>query len=598
MPGATQIAYRFGSFLLVPADKQLLRDGKPVPLTPKVYETLLLLVESRGRLVEKEEFHKRLWPDSFVEDVALAHNISQLRKALGKGVAGAHLIATVPKRGYRFLAEVEAVPGLQEKTPARVTLAVLPFENLGAGPEQDYLADGLTEELIASLGQIDPDHLGVIGRTSMMSYKRTSKTLAEIGRELGAGFLVESSLRGEAGRLRITSKLIRASDQNAIWSASYDGRPDSVLEFQRKLSVAIGQEIRLRLSPERLTALERRQTHSVEAYELYLRGRHFFNLLSQQTTRRAVDHFTRATQLDPEYALAWSGLADAYSASPINGDAPPLQVWPRAREAADRAFAAAPDLAESHTSLALVNFWLDWDWPAAQTSFRKAIALDPSNVLAHRTLGILLSILGRQDEGRAAFRRVRELDPLHPAHHALSGQGAFFARDYAAAVQFSRQATLVDPEFWVGHYQLAQAYEQLGDYDLALEALHQAGRFSGGNSKVISLRGYLFAKLRQGDVAREVLRTLEAVSRERYVPPYASALVYAGLDERDLALDWLERAYDARDVHLILLPADPKWDGFREDERFQALVCRCGFLEKPNPSPPFQGPATYGNDRR
>ena len=178
MPGATQIAYRFGSFLLVPADKQLLRDGKPVPLTPKVYETLLLLVESRGRLVEKEEFHKRLWPDSFVEDVALAHNISQLRKALGKGVAGAHLIATVPKRGYRFLAEVEAVPGLQEKTPARVTLAVLPFENLGAGPEQDYLADGLTEELIASLGQIDPDHLGVIGRTSIMSYQRTSNSSA------------------------------------------------------------------------------------------------------------------------------------------------------------------------------------------------------------------------------------------------------------------------------------------------------------------------------------------------------------------------------------------------------------------------------------
>jgi TolB-like protein/Flp pilus assembly protein TadD len=588
MAGASQIAYRFANFLLVTADKQLLRDGKPVPLTPKVYETLLLLLESGGRLVEKEEFLKRLWPDSFVEEVALAHNISQLRKALGNGAAGVRLIETVPKRGYRFLANVEEVSGPRDKA-ARVTLAVLPFENLGAGPEQDYLADGLTEELIIALGQIDPDHLGVIGRTSTMSYKHTSKTLAEIGRELGAEFLVESSLRGEAGRLRITSKLIRARDQNAIWSAGYDGRPDSVLEFQRKLSLAIGQEIRLRLSPERLTALERRQTHSVEAYDLYLRGRYFFNLLSPQTTRRAVDYFTRATQLDPEYALAWSGLADSYSASPINGDAPPLQVWPRAREAAARAFAAATDLAESHTSLALVDFWLNWDWPAAETSFQKAVGLDPSNVLAHRTLGILLSVLGRHDEARSALRRARELDPLHPAHHALSGQGAFFARDYAAAVQFSRQATAVDPEFWVGYYQLAQSCEQLGEYDLALEALNQAGRFSGGNSKVISLRGYVLTRQGRTDAAREVLRTLEAVSRERYVPPYATALVHAGIGERDLALNWLERAYDAHDVHLILLPADPKWDSFREDARFRALVFRCGFSGKPTPT---HGPAS------
>lgn len=231
-------AYEFGGFRLLPADRQLLRHGKPVPLKPKIFETLLLLVEKRGHLIEKDEFLKRLWPDSFVEEVALAQNISQLRKILRNGTAE-EFIETVPKRGYRFVMPVEIIGEDSQELSSRITLAVLPFENLGADPEHEYLADGLTEELVAAAGQIDPEHLNVIGRTSIMAYKRTTKSLAEIGRELEAGFLVESSIRTEGGRVRIISKLIRVRDQVQIWAASYDSEPSSMLEFQRELSISI-----------------------------------------------------------------------------------------------------------------------------------------------------------------------------------------------------------------------------------------------------------------------------------------------------------------------------------------------------------------------
>ncbi len=471
--------------------------------------------------------------------------------------------------------EAETV-GLGERSPLQVRLAVLPFENIAADPDRDYLADALTEETIAVLGQIDPEHLSVIGRTSVMTYRRTTKTLAEIGRELDAAYLVESSIRSEVNRVRVTSKLIRAANQVQIWSASYDGEPSSMLAFQQKLSTAIAEQIRQRLSPERLSSLTRRQTRNPEAYDLYLRGRHVWNQLSPRTTRRAIEYFSQATELDRNYALAWSGLADAYAASPINGDAPPLSVGPRARDAAAQAVRAAPDLAEVQNSLGIVKFWFDWDLIGAETAFRKAIASDPSYAFAHRNLGITLAHMGQREEAGSEMGRARALDPLYAVQHALSGQVAFSARDYPAAVQFARQAVAIDPGFWVGYFQLGQAYAQAGEIDVALEALDSAGRLSGGNSKVLSLRGYILAKQGRIKEAREMLSTLQAISRDHYVPPYAMALIEVGLGEPDAALDWLERAANARDVHLVLLPIDPKWDPVRQNVRFRALLKRCG----------------------
>jgi TolB-like protein/Flp pilus assembly protein TadD len=544
-------------------------------------ELLMLLVERRQDLVSRADIVKRLWGDDVFVDVDMGVNtaIRKVRQALGDSPDAPTYVTTVPGKGYRFTADVEDADrngATRPGTLERMTIAVLPFENLSADPDRQYLADGLTEEAIVVLGQIDPERIAVIGRTSVTGYRKTTKALTEIGRELGAHYLVESSIRSEGGRVRITSKLIRAADQAQVWSATFDNEPDSLLEFQRELCSVLATQIHLKLSAQRLDAIDGRQTRDTEAYQLYLQGRYLFNQLTPTTTKRAMECYARATQLDPAYALAWSGLADAYAASPINGDADPRVVAPLARAAADHAVTKKPMLAEAQISVGILHYFLDWNWPKAETAFRRAIELDPNLATGHRMLGILLASMTRHDEARAAIRRARELEPLYVMHQSLSSQIAFFARDYDAAIHFARQAVVIDSSFWIGYLHLGQAFEQSGEPEKALAALDHAGRLSG-NSKPISLRGYILARQDRTDDARDVLRTLEAIARERYVPAYAMALVHAGLGDRDAAFEWLERAFQTGDVHLLFVPADPKWDAFRGDARLNALIAKCGF---------------------
>jgi TolB-like protein len=580
-PGMTISAakFHFNDFEVDAKAYELRQSGKAIKLERRPMDLLLLLLERRGELVSRGEILERLWGKDVFVDVDLGVNtaIRKIRQVLQDDHRAPKFVETVPGKGYRFIAPVEIAGKATEAVSHRVTLAVLPFANLGADPEREYLAEGMTEEAIAAIGLIDPDHLAVIGRTSVMRYKQTSKSVAEIGTELNAAYLLEGSVRAEGERLRITARLLSTGDQSQMWSASYDSEPRSILSLQRELSAAIAQQIRLRLLPERMSALAKRQTENVEAYDLYLRGRYFWNQLTPATTKRALDYYRRATELDPGYALAWSGQADAYSSSPINGDVPPQQVWKLAQDAAERAIHAAEDLAEAQTSLGFLNLFLNWNWNVAEAAFRRATDLDGNYALGHRMLGVVLGHLGRHEEALRSMRRARELDPLYAMYYALSALLAVFAGDIEAAVDFGRQATVIDPEFWIGHLQLAQGYETAGKPELALEALAQAGRFSGGNSKVVSLRGYIYAKTGRVKEAHEVLNTLELISRERYVPPYASALVYAGLGAYDSAMDSLERAFEARDVHLVFLPVDPKWNPMRSDARFKQLLARCNF---------------------
>ena len=578
MNAPRQVSYEFSNFRLLPREKQLVCGQKPVKLQPKVFDTLLMLVENHGRLVEKDSFLKGLWPDTFVEEATLAHCVSELRRTLRAESGGTEFIETVAKRGYRFLLPVKTIAASVPSLPKSGSiLAVLPFENLGPESDREYLADGMTEEVIAALGQIDPERLSVIGRTTIMAYRHTTKSLLEIGLELGVAFLVESSLRSEGGRIRVTSKLVRAGDQVQIWSATYDSEPKSMLAFQRELSTTIAQQIKLRLSPERLEALSRRQAHNPEAYDAYLQGRYYWNLFTPATTRKAVECYVRATQLDPNYALAWCGLADAYASSPIHADARPRDVWEKARTAAEKAVAAEPELAETQTSWGFVKFWLDWDWSEAEAAYRRAIAIDPNYSLVYRLLGIVLAHAGgREEEARTAMERARSIDPLQAMHHALSAQVAFLARDFTGALEFARHAAVVLADFWIANFQMAQACEQLGEYESALKALSRGGGMGGENSKVISLRGYVLAKTSRTDEARAVLQTLETLSRERYIPACAIAQVYVSLAEHDAAFAWLDRAVEEHDVHLASLPADAKWDALRGDARFGEVLQRCG----------------------
>jgi DNA-binding winged helix-turn-helix (wHTH) protein/TolB-like protein/Flp pilus assembly protein TadD len=593
-----QNTFRIGeSHYIEPSLNSVTGPAGAIRLEPKVMQVLVCLAENAGEVVSKERLMRRVWPDAFVGDDVLTRCISELRRVFGDDAKEPRFIQTIPKNGYRLIARVSN--GAEKNVAARgnadienvllgddrviapltktgrASVAVLPFEHLG-GPEREYLTDGLTEETSASLGQIDPEHLIVKGRTSTRRYKSTTKSLAEIGQELGVEYLLEGSVRAESRRLRVTSKLIRVRDQVQIWAESFESEPGSMLELQCELSAAIARQVRLRLSPARLTALAPRHTRNAEAYEFYLRGRHLWNQLTPETNRRAVAAYQKATQLDPEFALAWAGLADIHSASPINSDVRPRDVLAQARDAAARAVASGSDLAETQTALGTVHYWFDFDSPAAETAYRKAISVDPSYSQAHRLLGLALAAMGRHEEAREAMLHARELDPYYPMQPALSAYERLQARDYSSALELAQRATAVGPSFWIGHFQLAAVYERLGNSELALEALEKAEALSG-NSKMLSLRGYILAKSGRTNLAEHVLRTLKSTAAERYVPPYAMALVHAGLGQRDSAFEWLERAYAEQDVHLVFLE-DPKWDALREDPRFRGVVERRDFM--------------------
>jgi TolB-like protein/DNA-binding winged helix-turn-helix (wHTH) protein/Flp pilus assembly protein TadD len=644
--------FRFRDFVLDVAAYELRRNGHRVRLERQPMDLLILLVGRRGQLVSRAQIVDVLWGKEVFVDVENGVNtaIRKLRQALRDAPDTPTFIETVPGKGYRFIAAVEALPGAAPsplppaaappavivgeetvgaraetgatgasvavpgqgehaagrrasarltvgvltvaalaavlllwawKRPTesgtRVTIAVLPFDNLNRDPEIDYLASGLTEDTIVSLGRIDPERVSVIGRTSIIVYRGTTKSLAEIGRELGADYLVESSLRAESSHLRITARLVRVRDQVQIWSDSFDRNTSTILGLQQEISSAIGEQIRTRLSPDRQRSLARRHTQNAEAYDSFLRGRHFLDQRTPDSMQRAIESFQRATIADPAYSLAWANLAMAYGSSPLNSDVDPRRVSPRVREAADRAVAANPDLAEAQHALGQVDWAFEWDWPAAEAAFRRAIELDPSYALAHLVLAHLLSQEGRHAEAEPLMRRARELDPLNPLSYALSSQVAFQASDFAAALQHANRATALDQEFWIGHQMRGQALEQLGDDEPALKALATAARLSGQNTKPISLTGYILGRSGRTAEARDVLAALQAASRQRYVPPYALALVHAGLGEADAAFDWLDRAYAARDVHLMFLTVDAKWNRYRSDPRFGALLARCGF---------------------
>jgi len=571
---------RFGDFELDVADCVLRRNGRPVRLERQPMDLLVLLAQRPRQLVLRADIVATLWSADVFIDVETGVNtaVRKLRQALSDSPDAAAYVETVPGRGYRFVADVEVVRGAKSD-PALVMIAVLPFENLGSDPERQYLADGLTEEIIATLGQIDPEHLCVIGRTSSMAYKGALKSLAVIGAELNVQYLVEGSIKGEGALLRIRCTLIRARDQVSVWSTSYDREPISMLGVQQELSTAIAAQIQLRLSPDRLEVLSRRQTRNADAYDLYLRGRMLWNQLTPPTTRKAMEYYTRATDMDHDYALAWAGLADSYSSAPMNGDARPSDVFALAGEAAAQALRSAPDLSETQHALGQVRWQLGWDWPAAEAAFRRAVALDASSGWPQSMLGHVLSQTGRHAEALPLMRRARELDPFSAVHHAMSSQVAFQARDYVAASEHARQAIVIDPAFWVGYMMRGQAHHQLGETNVALEALATAARLSGGNSKPISLRGYILARMGMLKDAHDVLGMLGDVARNRYVPPYAMALVHAGLGESDAVFDWLDRAYSVRDVHLVFLGVDPKWDSYRTALQFGALLERCGFTQ-------------------
>jgi TolB-like protein/Flp pilus assembly protein TadD len=573
---------QFGQFVLDMGRYELTRAGKPVRMERIPMDLLILLVRENGRLISREEIIERLWGKGvyFDTDNSINTAVRKIRHTLGDISGNPQYVETVLGKGYRFKGRTVVSPVVEaaeiEAQRSRVMLAILPFENLSGDPAQEYFSDGLSEETIMRLGKMSPHRMGVIARTSSMAYKQTNKSVAQIGQELGVDYVLEGSVRREVDRVRITAQLIRVRDQIHVWAENYDHRLPGILDIHSEIGAAIAAEVKLKLVSEEERQLSRTIHRDPEAHDHYLRGRYHYarsNLLDMQ---KAVEHFQRATERDPGYALAYSGLADALIVLPITGDVAAHEAFPAAKTAIAQALRLDPDSAEAHTSDATIKFWFDWDFKGAETAARLAIKLNENYSLAHLYLAHVLSNVGRHDEALAAVQQALVLDPLSLITGAMRGQFLYHAaRDSESLEQF--KTTLgMESRFWVGQICLAKTYEKLGMYSAALIACDRAWEFSAGNSEALSLAGYVHAV--SGDRAKAEGKIQEMLERkkEHYVPPYNLALVFAGLGETETGLHWLSEAFEERDVHMTFL-RDHKWDGMRSNAQFQKLLSRVGF---------------------
>jgi TolB-like protein/DNA-binding winged helix-turn-helix (wHTH) protein/Tfp pilus assembly protein PilF len=609
--------YEFGPYRLDP-DQQLLSEGeRRIPLTPKAFHTLLVLVEAQGRVVAKDELLQKIWPDTFVEEATLAQNVFTLRRQLENN-SEAIYIETVPKRGYRFV-----VPVRIEKTPVRpelttpispsnqdrsrrssrllgmlgtmfliagmafllyrfgnskvrmkpserIMLVVLPVQNLTGNAADEYLVDGITEEVIANLGSANPPRLGVIARTSSMAYKDTKKTVQDIGRELHVDYVLESSLREGSGQIRFTAQLIRAQDQTHVWAHSYDYPLKDVLSLQGELARAVAAEIPFGLPPESLARLPSAQAVRPEAYDAYLRGRFFWNKRTAPTLTTARNYFQQAIEIDPNFALGYAGLSDCYQVMVDVSQITPTEGFSLARTAAMRALALNDRLAEAHTSLASINGDVDWDWQGAEAEYKRALELNPNYVNAHHWYGDFLAGLGRFDESEAEIRKALELDPLAPVLGVTLAQLYCRTGRCELGLEQLNKTLEMYPDFTEAHEAVADIYAHLGRYEESTVEIKKAGRLPEGHALLLS--GYAAARAGRLDEALNALHEFDKDTKFLHGPIYL-AVLYAALGEKDKAFASLERARQGHDPFMAYFRADFKLEALQSDPRY-AELCR------------------------
>ena len=617
--------FRFGLFHLDPTTGELLRGGRRVHLQEQPFRILSLLLERPGELVTREEVRQTLWPaDTFVDfDDGLNAAVKKLRFALGDSSENPTFIETIPRRGYRFIAPVTTadeetstpqvagspVPWLSARLPrpgravliglaavvvvsvaavalfkskgplfSRVasdgsairSIVVLPLKNLSNDPEQQYFADAMTEELITRLASLEG--LRVISRTSAMKYKNTDKLLPQIASELHVDAVVEGSVLRSGGRVRITAQLVHGATDHHLWAESYERDEQDVLELQNEVTRDIARKISLKLSPAAPARPQRARPVDAEAHRAYLLGRYRWHTRRGDELLKAVADFQRAISIEPDYALAYAGLGDVYLVLPFLTRTTQEEAYPKAKEAADKALALDPTLAEAHNSNAYVKMYLHWDFTGAEEGFRKAIELNPSYATAHQWYAELLAFEGRHEEALAEMHTALELDPLSAVMHHQAGQTYQLARRYDEAIQEYNNAIALDPWFTgpSGLF-MSFAYRRKGMLEPAAEMMKVV--FRHRNEKLVS---ELAGAAARGDTRGYLLKEKEIVGRKLYRPAYYVAARHAALGEDAEALQALNTAYERRDEAMLYVKVDPEWDRLRSDPRYVAIVRKVG----------------------
>jgi TolB-like protein/Flp pilus assembly protein TadD len=573
----SSVNYSFGPFCFNAKGRVLLRGATDIALEPKAADTLLVLLANAGQVVEKDELFKSVWTGTVVGEGSLTRTISILRKALGSAAHGNPYIATVSKRGYRFVAGVnKTLTNSETADDSRVMLAVLPFDNLNSGRTDDYFSDGLTEEMIAQLSRLNPSRLGVIARSSSMMFKGTHKRLAQIGRELGVSYVLEGSVRRSRGRMRIAAQLIQVSDETHVWAESYERRTGDALRLQCEFAEAIAKEIQIKLTPRVVRRLASVLQVPENAYEAYLKGRHLFNKRTEAGMRGSIAHYELAIRHSPEYAPAYAAMADSYVMLACRGMVPAKETFRRARAAARKALELDHDLGDAHGSLAHVRLH-DWDWESLDRDFRMATELNPSFAIVYYWYGEYLMCQGRRDEAIASTETAYRLDPLSPVIQSSMAMILYLARRYGQAETVLTGALQTSSKHFLLHLRLGLVRVQQGRYDDAVSELKLSIKLSGQSTETLAALGMAYAAQGDSDRAHRIVAQLERLRGKRYVLPYNIAKIYAAARDKKKAFEWLETAYEGGNPDLIELNSEPIFDGLRDTPRFAHLMRRIGW---------------------
>jgi TolB-like protein/DNA-binding winged helix-turn-helix (wHTH) protein len=611
---------RFGIFQLDRTARELHKAGVKVKLQDQPFRVLALLVDRAGQVVTREEFRQKVWPtDVYVGfDQGLNNAIKKVRDALGDSADSPRFIETVDRHGYRFVAPVSAGPGRPSEprfhfglrtlrntaviglttvsliaalaywawhgsgmharpSHEKAILAVLPFDNLSRDPDQEFFSDGLTEEMIAQLGKLNPERLTVIARGSVAKYKGSDLAVDQIGKELHADYLVQGSVRRASDRVRITVQLIQVRDQTDLWAESYDRKLKDVLALQDSVARTIANQIHITLAPGQQTRLASHANLDPEAYEAYLKGRYYWNKRTADGLQKALIYFQQAINQDPGYGAAYSGLADCNSGLAWHGFKSPTEALPKANAAALKAIEIDPQSAEAHASLGLVLNHT-WDWAGAEAEFKHALQLDPNYANAHHWYGDNLSVTGRHDEALLEAKRALELDPLNLMIGTWVGLRYYLARKYDLAIEQGRNTVELDPHFAAAHLLLGESYVQMGLHEQGLAELQTAASLSGNSALYLAQVAVAHASAGRKTEALRIIAELQMIAVARYVSPYGLAQIYAALNDKEQTFKWLQVAYDDRAVWMSYLAVDPVFDGFRSDQRFQDLLIHVHLL--------------------
>lgn len=586
--------YDFGPFRLDAGERRLLRDGLPVPLTPKAFDLLHLLVRNSGHLLTKDELMRSLWPDSVVEENNLTVNMSLVRRALGESRnAVGHYIETVPKTGYRFVGPVtkHTSPGParhdarrpEEKAAGALpvhSVAVLPFVNASGDAEEEYISDGITERVISCLSRLP--RLKVMSRSTVFRFKGREELEA---REVGLQLRVEAVLTGRVlrvkGRLVVSVELVNVADGTQIWGERFRWNLSDIFSVEESVAHEVSEQFRLGLTSDERRAAAAPHTARADAYHLYLKGRYFWNKRNQEGVRKAVGLFKQAAAVDPGYALAYVGLADAYHSLCGTGAVTPQEGHSLARAAALRALELQPDLAEAHASLGLISLRYDWDWERAERELRRATELNPNYAPAHHWYAVYLASQGHHEESVEESRRALFLDPLSLMINTLLGFHLYVARRYEEASAQFRATLELDSDFIYALTGISESYLREGKIEQAQAQAERACVLAGRDSiHTLTFHAYMCAEVGRVGEARGLLGELLVRAAREFVSYYEIAKLYAALGERDRVFEWLDRAFDQRDGNMIHLHVLPELDRVRADRRYVDLARRMNLIPR------------------